>query len=91
MTGSSTTIPKRPWYVTMTDKSMSGWGKARNKTNKVVIGCSTLKQANEIERHAKKASEMIYVNVTNRKPYYDKKRYIISYYPYSGFSRFHNK
>jgi len=30
----SATIPKKKWYVTMTDKFMSGWGEARGKTNK---------------------------------------------------------
>ena len=29
----------RKYYVTMTDKAMSGWGMAKNKTNKYVVIC----------------------------------------------------
>ena len=58
------------YYVTMTDKFMSGWGMAANKTNKLIIECKTYKQAIAIEREAKDRDEMIYVNIRSSKPYY---------------------
>lgn len=63
-----TTISK--FYVTMTDKFMSGWGLAKNKTNKLIIVCETWEQAETIERNAKKRSEMKYINICVNKPRY---------------------
>ena len=57
-------------YVTMTDRFMSGWGMAQNKTNKLVIVCDTYAQAYLIEKNAKNRREMRYVNVRTTKPYY---------------------
>ena len=51
------------YYVTMTDNFMSGWGLARNKTNKLVIECDDMNQAMLIEKNAKLRSEMRYVNI----------------------------
>ena len=59
-----------PWYVTMTDKFMSGWGMAEGKTNKLIIECETYEEAQVIERNARKRSEMRYVNITRTKPRY---------------------
>lgn len=59
-------------YVTMTDKFMSGWGMATNKTNKFIIVCDTWEQAETIERNAKKRSEMKYINICISKPKYGK-------------------
>lgn len=68
----------KKWYVTMTDKFMSGWGMAKNKTNKFVVECDNFEKAEIIEKNAKKRSEMIYINITSQKPYYDKKRFIVT-------------
>lgn len=58
------------FYVTMTDKFMSGWGMAKGKTNKLIIECDTYEQAETISRNASKRSEMRYVNICSRKPRY---------------------
>jgi len=58
------------YYVTMTDKFMSGWGAAAGKINKLVIECATYDQAQQIERAARTRREMKYVNIRNSKPYY---------------------
>lgn len=58
------------FYVTMTDKFLSGWGHAANKTNKFIIVCDNWQQAETIERNAKKRSEMKYVNICVNKPRY---------------------
>lgn len=58
------------YYVTMTDKFMSGWGMAANKTNKMIVECDTWQQAEQIERAARARSEMCYVNICTRRPRY---------------------
>lgn len=58
------------FYVTMTDKFMSGWGHAANKTNKFIVICDNWEQAETIERNAKKRSEMKYINICANKPRY---------------------
>lgn len=59
-----------PYYVTMTDKFMSGWGMAERKTNKFIIVCDSRKDAEVIERNAKKRPEMKYINICIKKPRY---------------------
>ena len=62
---------KKPvFYVTMTDKFMSGWGMAKGKTNKLIIECQNINQALQIKRAAKARSEMKYINIRTTKPYY---------------------
>jgi len=58
------------YYVTMTDKFMSGWGAAQGKINKLIIECETWQQAEQIERAAHSRPEMRYINVRTTKPYY---------------------
>jgi hypothetical protein len=58
------------FYVTMTDKFMSGWGAAQNRVNKLIIECETWQQAEQIERAARRRSEMKYVNICARRPRY---------------------
>ena len=65
-------------YVTMTNKFMSGWGKAENKVNKFIVVCETIEQARTIERNAKERNEMKYINICFTKPYYHKDRYFES-------------
>ena len=84
-------IPKKKWYVTMTDKFMSGWGQAKGKTNKFVIGCNTYRQAQTIVRNAERRSEMIYINYTSRKPYYDPRRFLVSYRDYASLGKIWKK
>ncbi len=55
------------FYVTMTDKFMSGWGMAAGKTNKMIVECETWQQAEQVERAR---SEMRYVNICTRRPRY---------------------
>lgn len=56
--------------MTMTDKFMSGWGMAKGMTNKLIIQCQTIEQAEQIERVARYRDEMTYVNIRITKPYY---------------------
>lgn len=61
---------KPVFYVTMTDKYLSGWGMSENKTNKLIIECETLEQAEQIERVARYRDEMTHVNIRTTKPCY---------------------
>lgn len=67
---------KRSWFVTMTDTFMSGWGMARGKKSKLVIGPMKWDDALQIEKAARRRPEMKYVNIRERKGKPD------SWYPY---------
>jgi ribosomal protein L5 len=69
---------KKKIYVAMTDKFMSRWGMAKDKTNKLVVETDSWEQAETIAKNAKKRSEMAYVNITGRKPHYNKRRFLTS-------------
>jgi hypothetical protein len=60
----------RKFYVTMTDKYLSGWGMSESKTNKLIIECETIEQAEQVERVARYRDEMRYVNIRISKPRY---------------------
>lgn len=62
-------VETKPYYVTMTDKFMSGWGPARNKSNKLIIGCDTYEEAEIVSDNARNRSEMKYVHIVHNKPY----------------------
>ena len=66
------------YYVTMTDKFFSGWGKAEGKLAKFVVVCDTLQQAEGIFLAAQNRPEMVAVNYTGIKPRYSSNRYIVS-------------
>ena len=66
------------YYVTMTDKFMSGWGHAMNKINKLVITCDNYDEAVIVADNANNRSEMKYINITSRKPYYNPRYYYVS-------------
>mgnify|MGYP003153929423 FL=1 len=55
------------WFVTMTDKFMSGWGHAQGRKAKLVIGPMKWDEALRIERAALRRSEMKYVNIREAK------------------------
>lgn len=74
------------YYVTMTDKFMSGWGMAKDKINKLVIECENYEEALIVEENAKSRSEMKYVNIRTTKPNYDKNRYFVSLTDKSDYS-----
>ena len=69
----------KKYYVTMTDKFLSGWGRAKDKINKVVIECDSLQEAETVAENARNRSDMIRVNIATKKPYYNKDKYLISF------------
>ena len=55
------------YFVTMTDRFLSGWGGAQSRKAKYVVECATLEQARHIERAANMRDEMIYVHLVTKK------------------------
>jgi hypothetical protein len=68
------------YYVSMTDRFMSGWGMAQGKINKLIIECDTYAEANIVYENALQRSEMKYVAIGTRKPYYSPNRYYVSHH-----------
>ena len=58
------------WYVTMTDKFMSGWGPAKGKINKLVFECESLSEARIVAENAERRGDQKNVNIRTSKPYY---------------------
>lgn len=69
----------RKLYVTMTDKFMSGWGKAEGLINKLIVECDTREQAEAIKRNAQRRGEMKYINICLNKPSYNSNKYYCSW------------
>lgn len=69
----------KKYYVTMTDKFLSGWGLAKNKISKIVIECDTLEEAQIVKENALNRSDMINVRICTRKPKYDEQHYVVAY------------
>lgn len=68
------------YYVSMTDKFMSGWGMADNRTNKLVIECDSYEEALIVQDNAQHRTEMKYINICINKPYYNQEYYLTNYY-----------
>lgn len=64
------------YYVTMTDKFFSGWGRCEGRLSKFVIECDTHPQAVEILEKAKARDEMRRVNIRLTRPKYPERRYL---------------
>lgn len=67
------------YYVSMTDKFLSGWGSSRGKTSKLVIVCNTRQQAEKAMDRARTREEMKYINLHFEKPYYPPSRYDVEF------------
>ena len=67
-----------PYYVWMTDKFMSGWGRAEGLISKFVVKCRTFEQAECIVQNAEKRNEMRGVNFGRKLPYFSPRKYIVS-------------
>ena len=82
--GEAQTISAGAWFVTMTDKFLSGWGIADGKTHKQVIICRDYQQARRLADGIRNTSNsgMKYVNITDKLPRYGS-RYSVSYELYS--------
>lgn len=73
------------YYVTMTDSFLSGWGMAEGKTNKLVIECNNLQEAEIVANNARARSDMKYVNICTTKPRYSSSAYYVSWHDKSSY------
>ena len=67
------------YYVSMTDRFMSGWGLAKDRINKFIVICDNFGQAKTIEKLAKERPEMKYINICSNKPNLPKQKYLLSF------------
>ena len=74
------------YYVTMTDKFMSGWGMAEGKINKLVIECDSYDIAECVRDYALTRDEMKHINISVKKPYYNPSRYYVSLHDKTDYS-----
>lgn len=70
---------ERKCYVSMTDRFMSGWGKAQDKINKLVFICDSMEEAQIVKNNALNRTDQIYINICINKPYYNKRDYFTQY------------
>jgi hypothetical protein len=73
-------IVNKKYWVSMTDRFMSGWGMADHKTNKLVIECDSYEEAETVYNNALNRPEMKYVNICMNKPRYNPNGYYTSYH-----------
>lgn len=73
------------YYVRMTDKFMSGWGRAEGKINVLVVECDTWEQAAAIEKAAHERREMRRVQICSTPPR-ERAGLLISRKPFSDFA-----
>lgn len=69
------------YFVSMTDKNLSGWGMAENKTAKRVVLCKTFREAQIIVsglNNCKNRNGMRYINIAYKFPKYSENRYTVS-------------
>jgi hypothetical protein len=68
------------FYVTMTDSFLSGWGRAKGKTNKLIFECENYTEAEKVKDYADTRTEMKYVNICiNRPTRYNGSGYLTQY------------
>lgn len=79
------------YYVTMTDKALSGWGMARGKLNKLVFVCDSYEQAEIVAENAVNRKDQKNINITIRKPYYDKSRYYTQFKTIADYPTWYKK
>lgn len=63
------------YYVTTTDKFMSGWGQATGLINKLVILCDTYQDAEIVADNANNRDDQKHVGVSGSPPAYFHKRW----------------
>lgn len=72
------------YYVSATDKHMSGWGRAQNRINRLVFVCDTLAQAERVLDKCKERKYLYLAGPTDRAPRcYKTKNVIAGYYEYN--------
>lgn len=61
-------IPEAPYYITCTDRFMSGWGPSKSKSNRCIFPCESAAEAWYVELYAQNRSEMKNIRICVVKP-----------------------
>ena len=89
--GNMTMSLPQKFYVTMTDRFLSGWGLAKGKTSKFIVECDDYDEALTVAENAGHRSDMKNVHISSGKPYYDSSRYHVSVHTKADGSRWYQK
>ena len=65
---SQSEIPNAPFYVTLTDTFMSGWGKAEGLTNRLILPCESMTEAIGVRAYAESRTDTKNVRICTTKP-----------------------
>ena len=77
------------YYVTMTDRFLSGWGVAEGKKSKVIITCQGYKEAVKVIEYANKRTDMVEVRMVANKPKYNPQKYHVEWANREDYKRFY--
>ena len=66
MMSTHNTTDKPEYFVTMTDKALSGWGCAKDRINKLVFECKDYKEAVTVQENAENRTDMKYINICSK-------------------------
>lgn len=61
-------IPNSLYYVTMTDRFLSGWGEAADCNAKYVATCSSYQEAKTVANNAEARGDQKHINIRTTKP-----------------------
>lgn len=86
--GETFPISENSYFVTATDKFLSGWGHSDRRICKRVFICESYRQAQRLVDALKNnpKSGFSYVNWTHRKPSYNSSRYCVTISFYKDFN-----
>ena len=86
-----TVIPNKKWYIVCNDTFMSSWGKASGKVNKLIFGCDTPEDAENVVENATNRDDMKHVTCHYNLPYYSKTRYYLQYKDKNSYPDWYKK
>jgi len=67
------------YYVCMTDKFMSNWGRSDNKINKLVFVCENIDEAEIVYQNSVNRSDMARITQRTSRPYYRRDTHYTQY------------
>ena len=71
------------YYITATDKSRTTMQREvmkDDRISKIVVVCDIIQEADEIEAKLNNRKDLKYVSWYDKEPYFNSKKYIVSYY-----------
>ncbi len=67
------------FYITMTDKFLSGWGPATGKINKLIFTAETYEEAEIVAGNAEGRKDMKNIHIGTTKPRFPESKYLVQY------------